>query len=108
LLTTFAEHSSLSVQHSIWIIGKAILEAEPSIDEIRFVLPGRVAVDAVVVDLAGRRVRTLAAGREFAPGLNRLDWDGRDAAGRPVPVGVYLMRVRAGGEAGVQRVVVSR
>jgi hypothetical protein len=76
--------------------------------ELRFVLPGPAAVDAVVADLAGRRVRTLAAGREFAPGLNRLDWDGRDAAGRPVPVGVYLMRVRAGGESAVQRVVVSR
>ena len=38
-LATFAEHTSLSVQHSIWIIGKAILEAEPTIDEIRFALP---------------------------------------------------------------------
>jgi hypothetical protein len=76
--------------------------------EFRFVLPGRVAVDAEVVDLAGRRVRTLASSREFAPGPNRLDWDGRDAAGRPVPAGVYLMRVRAGGESAVQRVVVSR
>jgi flagellar hook assembly protein FlgD len=62
----------------------------------------------VVVDLAGRRVRTLASCREFAPGLNRLEWDGRDSAGRPVPAGVYLMRVRAGGESAVQRVVVSR
>ncbi|HVQ21686.1 MAG TPA: urate oxidase [Candidatus Saccharimonadia bacterium] len=39
LLATFADHMSLSVQHSIWIIGKAILEAEPTIDEIRFALP---------------------------------------------------------------------
>ena len=39
LLATFAEHTSLSVQHSIWIIGKAILEAEPTIVEIRFALP---------------------------------------------------------------------
>ncbi len=38
-LATFAEHMSLSVQHSIWILGKAILEAEPIIDEIRFALP---------------------------------------------------------------------
>jgi urate oxidase len=38
-MSTFAEHMSLSVQHSIWIIGKAILEAEPAIDEIRFALP---------------------------------------------------------------------
>ncbi len=39
LLATFAEHTSLSVQHSIWILGKAILEAEPTVDEIRFALP---------------------------------------------------------------------
>jgi len=38
-LRTFAEHVSLSVQQSIWVIGKAILEAEPAIDEIRFALP---------------------------------------------------------------------
>jgi urate oxidase len=38
-LNTFAEHMSLSVQHSIWVIGQAILEAEPAIDEIRFALP---------------------------------------------------------------------
>lgn len=76
--------------------------------EIRFMLPEREAVDAEVVDLAGRRVRTLAADRECASGLNLLDWDGRDDAGRRVAVGVYLMRVRAGGEAGMQRVVVSR
>ena len=28
-----------SVQHSIWILGKAILEAEPTIDVDRFALP---------------------------------------------------------------------
>ena len=38
-MRTFAEHTSLSVQQSIWIIGRAILEAEPAIDEIRFALP---------------------------------------------------------------------
>ena len=35
----FAEHLSLSVQQSIWVIGSAILEDEPAIDEIRFALP---------------------------------------------------------------------
>jgi urate oxidase len=39
LLRTFAEHMSLSVQHSIWVIGQAILGTEPAIDEIRFALP---------------------------------------------------------------------
>lgn len=35
----FAAHVSPSVQASIWLIGKAILEAEPSLDEISFALP---------------------------------------------------------------------
>jgi urate oxidase len=38
-MRTFAEHFSPSVQNSIWVIAKAILEAEPAIDEIRFALP---------------------------------------------------------------------
>ncbi len=35
----FAEHFSPSVQASIWLIGKAILEAEPSIGEISMAMP---------------------------------------------------------------------
>jgi len=38
-MAVFAEHFSPSVQNSIWVIGKAILEAEPAIDEISFALP---------------------------------------------------------------------
>ena len=39
LLRVFADHDSASVQASIWIIGKAILEAHAEVDQIRFVLP---------------------------------------------------------------------
>jgi urate oxidase len=39
LLATFAEHHSESVQASIWIIGRAVLEAHPELSEIRMVLP---------------------------------------------------------------------
>lgn len=39
LLTTLAEHFSPSVQASIWIMATAMLEAEPSIDWVRMVLP---------------------------------------------------------------------
>lgn len=38
-MRVFAGHFSPSVQNSIWVIGKAILEAEPAIDEISFALP---------------------------------------------------------------------
>ena len=39
LLEVFAEHHSPSVQASIWIMARAILEAHPEIDEVRMVLP---------------------------------------------------------------------
>jgi urate oxidase len=39
LLTAFAEHTSPSVQASVWIIGRAMLDAEPAIDWVRMVLP---------------------------------------------------------------------
>lgn len=39
LLTVLAEHQSPSVQASVWIMGTAMLEAEPSIDWVRMILP---------------------------------------------------------------------
>jgi urate oxidase len=39
LLEVFAEHDSQSVQHSIWIMAKAMLERHTELDEVRMVLP---------------------------------------------------------------------
>jgi urate oxidase len=39
LLDVFAEHHSASVQASIWIIGKAIIERHPEVDHISMSLP---------------------------------------------------------------------
>ncbi len=39
LLETFAEHASESVQHSIWLMGTAMLEHHAEIDEVRMALP---------------------------------------------------------------------
>ena len=56
-------------------------------------LPVATTVEAAVYDLAGRRVRELYRERASA-GRLVLDWNGNDAAGRPVPAGLYLVRVR--------------
>lgn len=53
-------------------------------------------VQAAVVDLAGRRVRTLASGTYT--GTLALAWDGRDEAGRAVAPGAYRLAVTAGSE----------
>ncbi|MBP6874463.1 MAG: hypothetical protein KBD56_00175 [Candidatus Eisenbacteria bacterium] len=68
--------------------------------------PGATA-EVLVFDAAGRRVRSLtgeqgnAAARFFA-------WDGRDAAGRLVPSGVYWLRAVTGSETNSIRLAVVR
>jgi hypothetical protein len=60
---------------------------------------GRVSVR--VLDILGRRVRTLVEGRMNA-GPHQVRWDGTDDAGGPLPSGVYVFRLEADGTA-VQR-----
>ncbi len=55
--------------------------------------------DVLVLDAAGRLVRSLRGG-------DAVLWDGRDAAGRPVAAGTYF--VRSGARGGTARVVVLR
>ncbi len=83
---------------------------------IWFDLRSASIVELQVLDLRGNRVRTLIPGpafsspTPFAPGRYgrasegsnagcdpRLSWDGTDDAGRTVPTGVYLIRLRADG-----------
>jgi urate oxidase len=50
LLEVFADHDSPSVQTSIWIMGKAMLERHEELDEVRMVLPN---LHHWTVDLSG-------------------------------------------------------
>ncbi len=49
--------------------------------------------DVLLVDVAGHLVRRERI-RFDLPGRRFATWDGRDSAGRPVPAGVYFLRVR--------------
>lgn len=62
----------------------------------RFELHHAGEVRLEILDLRGRRLRTLLDGVRPA-GVNEVTWDGRDAAGRPLPAGVYVYRLRAAG-----------
>jgi hypothetical protein len=62
--------------------------------------PARVTVN----DLAGRRVSTLLDGLA-PPGISTLSWNGRDAGGRPVAPGLYLVRAELNGLATERRIV---
>lgn len=63
--------------------------------------------DFAVYDVAGRRVRTLVEEGDVFPGEQAISWDGLDASGRPVPAGVYVVRLRAGGQERSIRVLVA-
>ncbi|MCA9753466.1 MAG: hypothetical protein KC591_14830 [Gemmatimonadetes bacterium] len=55
-----------------------------------------------VVDVTGRRVRSLVPSREAGAEGGRVSvvWDGRDERGRRVPAGVYFVRAEGSAEAG--------
>jgi hypothetical protein len=73
---------------------------------LRFTLPVAGAVQLAIHDPSGRIVRRLAAG-ERAAGVFTLAWDLRDDGGRPVPAGLYFVRLAAGGTTLVRRLVVA-
>jgi hypothetical protein len=69
-----------------------------------FVLPERGFTRLEVLDVAGRRVRTLVAGFREA-GLFRERWDGRDEGGRQVADGVYWLRLTHDGKSLTRKTV---
>ena len=66
--------------------------------------PGRVSfsvtaptagpLDVAVYDLMGRRARTLIR-KSVDPGVHFVNWNGQDERGRPLPDGVYFVRLLA-------------
>jgi flagellar hook assembly protein FlgD len=72
---------------------------------IEFVLPIESLVDAEIFDVSGREVRGIAHGSRFTAGVHELRWDGRDANGSAAASGIYFIRIRAGHESAVKRIV---
>ncbi len=61
-----------------------------------------------VLDIQGRRIRTIVRGAWLPAGRTRLRWDARTDAGHPAPAGVYVIRAIAGGAIYSQRLVLVR
>ena len=64
---------------------------------VEFALPGTSEVRLSLFAPDGRQVRVLAEG-SYGAGAHRLEWDGFDAAHRPLAAGVYFLRLEAGAE----------
>ncbi len=64
---------------------------------IPFQLAEAGSVNLAIYDMSGRKVTTLVNG-ETSAGPHTVMWDGNDASGTPVPSGLYLARLEAGGQ----------
>ncbi len=62
-------------------------------------------VDLEVYDATGRVVRRFSLGPHSA-GRHSVDWDGSDGSGRPLPAGVYLVRMLTAGVVRTGRIVI--
>jgi hypothetical protein len=90
------------------VAGRAVVTPNPAraVTEITFETPTPGApLDVSVLDIAGRRVRTLENG-EAPTGLRKLAWDLRDNQGRRVPNGLYFVKLTQGTRTKFTRVVV--
>ena len=70
---------------------------------IDFSLSRESEIAIEVFDPAGRRVRTLLNARRAA-GEHRLEWDGRDDAGRRTGPGLYFVRVQRDAQSETRRI----
>jgi flagellar basal-body rod modification protein FlgD len=82
--------------------GLRLLAGSPGRGAVQWQLdwPRQAIVTAEILDVRGRRVRTLTTGPgSVANDGLELRWNGRDEAGRPAPAGVYVLRVLVEGTA---------
>jgi hypothetical protein len=74
---------------------------------IAYTLPARAELELAVYDLSGRRVATLVDDVR-GPGAHEERYDLTDDAGRHLPAGVYVYRLRTGAEAASRKMVITR
>jgi hypothetical protein len=70
---------------------------------IRFALPNAETVTLEIYNAVGQLIRTLVEDETLAAGIHTRRWDGRDQSGRPVPSGLYMVRLTAGQFHAVQK-----
>jgi hypothetical protein len=122
------EHVDINAQNAVWLIAEieagagGVAEGAPGetrvarieplspcpfagSTRVRFAVPRAGETRVAVYDAAGRQVARLADG-PLAAGMRETTWDGRDARGRRVAPGVYLVRLSGEGFAASRKVIV--
>ena len=64
-------------------------------------------IELDLYDVRGRQVAQITRSR-FAPGTHVVRWDGLSTSGKAIANGVYILRVRAGGEVLTSKIVIAR
>jgi urate oxidase len=85
LLEAFANHDdSRSLQHSLYVMGEALLDACPEVDEVRMVMPNRhhVPVDLAPYGMRNQGTVFVATDRPFGVIQGEVVRPGALAAGR--------------------------
>lgn len=74
---------------------------------LRWTLQRADAIELVIVDVTGRRIRHLASG-VYSAGTHEFSWDGRDDDGRTQRAGAYFVAGRVGDQRLSQRLFLLR
>jgi hypothetical protein len=76
--------------------------------EIRLILPSECPVEIELLDVIGRRIWSWGSRVNLSAGPHTVTWNGRDGLGTAAHSGVYFLKVRAGRDQGVRRLVLER
>jgi hypothetical protein len=75
--------------------------------QVTFDVPRSPALELSIIDVAGRRVRTLLRSAH-AGGFGIATWDACDNSGERVAPGVYFVRLKSAAAEATRKIVVTR
>ena len=88
--------SAISEETNIPVVNSLISYPNPSnsTTNFRFTLDKASPVNIDIYNLKGQKVRSISAA-SMSKGVQKMVWDGRDAAGKPCSSGLYFYRLKA-------------
>ena len=75
-----------------------------AVTTVQFALPEACEVTLEIFNVIGQKVVTLV-GEKLSAGHYNVNWDSRDGNGTPVASGVYLYRLKAGGNIATRKML---